>query len=171
MPEIDVKNFILNGPEMLLQNMVQMTQQDKAEPLNFSQVMRTFIINSELKGEFSTAGSSGSKITGIIEWIGERKDGSKGVEIFLRSRSGNKVFTLGGGIEQALFNPQKRILMIEETPETCPICKSGISAKDETISCPACGVKAHKDHFLEYLKIHGSCPSCGKRLSMKARES
>ncbi|MHA1129961.1 MAG: hypothetical protein ACTSQI_02160 [Candidatus Helarchaeota archaeon] len=171
MPEINVKNFILNGPEMLLQNMVQMTKQDKVEPLNFSQVLRTFIINTELKGEISTTGSSNSKVSGIIEWIGERKDGGKGIELFLRSRSGNKVFSLGENLEQALFNPQKRVLILAETPETCPICKSGISAKDEIITCPACGVKAHKDHFLEYLKIHGSCPSCGKRLSMKARDT
>jgi DNA-directed RNA polymerase subunit RPC12/RpoP len=37
------------------------------------------------------------------------------------------------------------------------------------IQCPACNVRAHKDHFLEYLKIHGTCPKCNKRLTMKAQ--
>ncbi|MFX1295620.1 MAG: hypothetical protein ACFFD2_12315 [Promethearchaeota archaeon] len=172
MPEIDVKNFIVNGPEILIQNMVQMTQTEKQGPLVFNKVLRTFVINTELKGEISSSGgSSATKISGIIEWIGERKDGAKGIELFLRSRSGNKVFIFGENIDKASFNPQKRLLAISEIPDTCPICKSEISTRDDVISCPACSAKAHKSHFLEYIKIHGTCPKCGKRLSMKTRES
>lgn len=154
---------------MLVQNLSNLTKTDKQEALEFTKVLRTFIVNSELKGEISTSGSSSSKISGIIEWIGERKDGGKGIELFLRSRSGNKVFVFGENLESATFNPQKRILSITETPENCPICKSVISSRDETIQCPACNIKAHKDHFLEYVKIHGTCPNCQKRLSMKAK--
>ncbi|MHA1648999.1 MAG: hypothetical protein ACTSYB_02305 [Candidatus Helarchaeota archaeon] len=172
MPDIDVKNFILNGPEILMQNLVQMSQIDKsATPLSFTKVLRTFILNTELKGEISTSGSSGNKVSGIIEWIGERKDGNKGIELFLRSRSGNKVFIFGENVQTASFNPQKLFLAIQEIPEQCPICKSAIAARDEIIQCPACGVKAHKDHFLEYIKIHGTCPKCQKRLSMKAKNA
>ncbi len=169
MPDVDIKGFILNGPEVLMQNVIQMSQSEKQEPINFSKVLRTFILNSEVKGEVSSGGSAATKISGVIDWIGERKDGSKGIELFLRSRSGNKVFVLGENIEQASFNSSKRTLSVSETPESCPICKSGISAKDQTIRCPSCNVKAHKDHFLEYLKIHGTCPKCGKRLSMKQK--
>ena len=171
MPDVDVKGFILNGPEVLMQNLIQMSQNEKQDPINFSKVLRTFVLNTEIKAEVSSGGSSASKISGIVDWIGERKDGDKGIELFLRSRSGNKVFILGNNIEQAIFNGSKRSLSISETPETCPICKSAISAKDEIITCPNrdCNVKAHKDHFLEYIKIHGTCPKCGKRLSMKQK--
>ena len=169
MPDVDVKGFILNGPEMLMQNLIQLSQGEKQEPINFSKVLRTFVLNSEVKAEISSAGSTATKISGIVDWIGERKDGQKGIELFLRGRSGNKVFILGGNVEQALFNGSKRSLIISETPELCPICKSIMSAKETTISCPSCGVKAHKDHFLEYIKIHGTCPKCGKRLSMKQK--
>ena len=172
MPEIDVKNFIINGPEILMQNLVQSTQQaDKQASITFNQVLRTFIINDELKAEISSSGSAESKVSGVIEWIGERKDGEKGIELFIRSRSGNKVFIIGENIDKAFYNPPKKTLTISEVPEMCPICKAMISAKDQIIQCPACNVKAHKDHFLEYIKIHGACPSCGKRLSMKAKES
>ncbi|MFX1297936.1 MAG: hypothetical protein ACFFD2_24195 [Promethearchaeota archaeon] len=171
MADIDVKNYILNGPEMLVQNLAQYSQTDKQESLSFNKVLRTFIINNELKGEISTSGGLSDKISGLIEWIGERKDGARGIELFLRSRSGEKIFIFGDNIDTALYNPQKRLLIISEVPEICPICKSGISATDEAISCPACSVRAHKDHFLEYIKIHGTCPNCGKRLSMKAKDT
>jgi len=171
MPDVDIKGFILNGPEVLMQNLIQMSQSEKQEPINFSKVLRTFVLNTDVKAEISSGGSSTSKISGVVDWIGERKDGDKGIELFLRSRSGNKVFILGENIEQASYNGSKQSLTISETPETCPICKSGISAKDATIQCPSCSVKAHKDHFLEYIKIHGTCPKCGKRLSMKQKAS
>ena len=170
MPDIDVKGFVLNGPEVLMQNILQISQTEKTEALNFSKVLRTFIINTELKAEISSSGSSATKVSGVVEWSGERKDGGQGIELFLRARTGNKVFILGDNVENAFYNGAKRTLSISETPDTCPICKSMISAKDVIIQCPACNVKAHKDHFLEYIKIHGTCPSCGKRLSMKAKE-
>ena len=137
----------INIGEMLL-SLIHAITLNLGEIINFSKVLRTFILNSEVKAEVSSGGSSTSKISGIIDWIGERKDGDKGIELFLRSRSGNKVFILGENVEQASYNGSKRSLSISETPETCPICKSGISAKDATIQCPSCSVKAHKDHFL-----------------------
>jgi hypothetical protein len=169
MPDADVKGAMLNGPEMLMQDLHQLTQVGKQEALKFVKVLRTFVISSELKAEISSGGASANKVSGVVDWIGERKDGQKGVELFLRSRSGNKVFILGENVESALFNGPKYSLTISETPELCPICKSMISAKDVIIQCPACSVRAHKDHFLEYLKIHGTCPKCNKRLTMKAQ--
>ncbi len=169
MPDIDVKGFVLNGPEVLMQNITQLSQSEKQEPINFNKVLRTFVLNTELKAEISSGGSNATKISGIVDWIGERKDGQKGIELFLRSRSGVKVFVFGDNVEQVLYNNSKRTLIISETPEQCPICKSIIAAKDVTIQCPSCAIRAHKDHFLEYIKIHGTCPSCGKRLSMKQK--
>jgi Zn finger protein HypA/HybF involved in hydrogenase expression len=161
---------MLNGPEMLMQDLHQLTTVGKqVGELKFIKVLRTFIINTELKAEISTEGTSANKVIGVVDWIGERKDGQKGVELFLRSRSGNKVFVFGENDETALFNGQKNSLTISEAAETCLICKSVISAKDVVIQCPSCGVRAHKDHFLEYLKIHGTCPKCNKRLTMKAQ--
>jgi DNA-directed RNA polymerase subunit RPC12/RpoP len=169
MPDVDVKNFLIAGPELLIQNLVQLSQVEKQEALSFNKVLRTFIINNELKADVSSSGSTASKVSGTVEYIGERKDGGKGIEMFLRSRSGNKVFVLGEeNVEKALFS--KRTLTISEVAQTCPICKSVISSKDVTIQCPACGVSAHKDHLLEYIKIHGQCPKCGKRLTMKGKE-
>ena len=170
MPDADVKSAMLNGPELFVQDLQQLTQfGTKQESLNVIKVLHTFIINTELKAEISSGGAAANKVSGVVDWIGERKDGQKGVELFLRSRSGNKVFMLGENVESALFNGQKYSLTISETPEVCPICKAIMSAKDAIIACPACNVRAHKDHFLEYLKIHGTCPKCNKRLTMKAQ--
>jgi len=169
MPDDDVKNALLNGPEMFVQDLLQLTQFGKQISMKVIKVLRTFVIDTELKAEISSGGATSNKVTGIVDWIGERKDGQKGIELFLRSRSGGKVFILGENVESALFNGQKYMLTISETPEVCPICKSTISARDIVIQCPACNVRAHKEHFLEYLKIHGTCPKCNKRLTMKAQ--
>ena len=81
MPEVDVKGYLLNGPEVLMQNLVQLSKGEKQEPIDFRKVLRTFVINTDVKAEISSSGSSATKVSGIVDWIGERKDGEKGVEL------------------------------------------------------------------------------------------
>ncbi|MFX1581169.1 MAG: hypothetical protein ACFFCJ_03015 [Promethearchaeota archaeon] len=42
----------------------------------------------------------------------------------------------------------------------CIVCKTAIGSNDATLQCPHCGGKAHRVHFLEYLKVKGTCPHC-----------
>jgi ABC-type multidrug transport system fused ATPase/permease subunit len=46
----------------------------------------------------------------------------------------------------------------------CTVCNLPIYAKEEVIECPICHDLIHKSHFLEWLKIKGSCPSCKSHL-------
>ncbi len=42
----------------------------------------------------------------------------------------------------------------------CMVCNCSIVPLDSTLSCPHCRGRAHRIHFLEYLKVKGVCPRC-----------
>lgn len=48
--------------------------------------------------------------------------------------------------------------------ERCPICKGPFTRQDDLIHCPYCQESFHKNHLLETIKIHGSCPHCSHEL-------
>ncbi len=45
----------------------------------------------------------------------------------------------------------------------CSICFRFIRP-DELVNCPKCGIPAHEQHFLEWVKKTGSCPVCQNKL-------
>ncbi|MEX2722496.1 MAG: zinc ribbon domain-containing protein [Candidatus Freyarchaeota archaeon] len=47
--------------------------------------------------------------------------------------------------------------------EKCIVCNFRLS-KGKILKCPYCSGQAHRDHLLEYVKVKGQCPSCGKEL-------
>jgi predicted RNA-binding Zn-ribbon protein involved in translation (DUF1610 family) len=47
----------------------------------------------------------------------------------------------------------------------CTICNQPIEEDEEEVRCPYCSNMAHKTHMLEYLHVHGKCPSCGHSLT------
>lgn len=49
---------------------------------------------------------------------------------------------------------------------SCAICKTHIPPK-EAIHCPHCHTPFHRDHLLEWLKIRGTCPNCGRPLNQR----
>ncbi|TFF85885.1 MAG: E3 ubiquitin-protein ligase [Promethearchaeota archaeon] len=171
MVEIDIKNILNKGPEKLVMTLNNAINSERTkEPFEFTKVLRTFVFDSPIKAEISiSSGNTSSKISGQIKWIGERRDGNAGIEIFLEAND-SKPLSLGTeNIDSASFNSDKRILSLSKVPKICPVCKAVIKPTDTIIRCPACKIEAHKDHFLEYVKIHGKCPNCEKRLSMKGK--
>ena len=173
MVDIDIKNLIGAGPDKLVMAIINAVKTERSkESFETTKVLHTYIFESTLKAEISisSGGSSASKTSGIIKWIGDRKDGNAGVEVYVESRDSNNTFTFGTeNLERATFNSEKRMISVSQVPKTCPVCKGVIAPSDSKIQCPACKIEAHRDHFLEYLKIHGTCPSCKKRLSMKGK--
>ncbi len=47
--------------------------------------------------------------------------------------------------------------------ERCIVCNLPLG-KGKIIRCPYCSGPAHRDHLLEYIKVKGGCPICGKKL-------
>lgn len=143
----------------------------KKDYLVYEQVLHTYIFDTPLKVEIHESDDpQASKMVGTIQWMGDRKDEQKGVELFIKTRNDKNNLILGiNNTQEFSFDPIKRIFKIIQAAQKCPICKRGITGKEDTISCPNCSVNAHKDEFLEYLKVNGMCPSCGAKLSMKAK--
>lgn len=48
--------------------------------------------------------------------------------------------------------------------EQCIVCNLPIKDSDEIGRCPECKHAAHKDHFLEWIKIKGICPFCKRKV-------
>lgn len=49
--------------------------------------------------------------------------------------------------------------------DKCSVCNLDITPEDEIAKCPYCGCLSHRDHFLEWVKVRGTCPNCTARLS------
>ncbi|MHA1578182.1 MAG: RING finger protein [Candidatus Freyarchaeota archaeon] len=52
-------------------------------------------------------------------------------------------------------------------PQRCIVCNLKIKEGENIVYCPFCGLPSHRDHLLEWLKIKGFCPNCGKPLNIK----
>ncbi|MBD3230497.1 MAG: hypothetical protein GF329_20120 [Candidatus Lokiarchaeota archaeon] len=173
MVEIDIRKVLSKGPEKLVMTLNNAINSERTkEPFEFTKVLRTFVFDSPIKAEISISSGSStvSRVSGTVRWIGERRDGNDGIEIFLDTNGDSKPFSLGSeNLDSAKFNSDKRVLSLSQVPKICPVCKGVIKPNDSKIKCPACKIEAHKDHFLEYVKIHGKCPNCEKRLSMKGK--
>ncbi|MFW9916704.1 MAG: hypothetical protein ACFFGZ_13955 [Candidatus Thorarchaeota archaeon] len=52
----------------------------------------------------------------------------------------------------------------------CGVCRHPIFADHHVVRCPACTWLFHNDHLREWLKIHGSCPTCQHSLHESAIE-
>ncbi|MHA1264163.1 MAG: zinc-ribbon domain-containing protein [Candidatus Helarchaeota archaeon] len=62
---------------------------------------------------------------------------------------------------------------IDKNAKFCPHCKEDVFKcaicfrfikPDELVNCPKCGIPAHEQHFLEWVKKTGSCPVCQNKL-------
>ena len=48
----------------------------------------------------------------------------------------------------------------------CIVCNLPIKENDPALKCPYCKNYAHRDHLLEWIKIKGKCPFCGRRINL-----
>ncbi|MHA1237751.1 MAG: hypothetical protein ACTSSJ_00655 [Candidatus Odinarchaeia archaeon] len=49
-------------------------------------------------------------------------------------------------------------------PLKCIVCMLPIEEGQKKIFCPYCGTPAHREHFLEWIKIKGFCPMCKRKI-------
>nr|MDO8098851.1 hypothetical protein [Candidatus Njordarchaeota archaeon] len=69
-------------------------------------------------------------------------------------------------------SPQGTVIRTEGIGATtpalpCMICSLEVKKSDEVAWCPYCGNIGHRDHLLEWLHTHNSCPMCQTRLNEK----
>ena len=144
----------------------------KKDQLQYSKILHTYILETDVKVDILESDKpNANKISGKLEWIGNRREAVKGVELFCSfGRNQDKqIFNFGNETTKSFeYSPQKRLFSIVQIPNYCPVCNGPIATKHETISCPNCKVVAHKDHFLEYLRVNGKCPKCEATLNIKS---
>ncbi|NHI91365.1 MAG: hypothetical protein EAX96_02605 [Candidatus Lokiarchaeota archaeon] len=144
----------------------------KKEQLLYSKILHTYILESELKADILESDKpNANRLSVKVEWIANRRESVKGIEVFCSFGRNQEKQILNFGVETTKsfdYNPQKRLLTIVQIPKYCPVCNGPIATKHETISCPNCKVVAHKDHFLEYLRVNGKCPKCEATLNIKS---
>ncbi len=49
--------------------------------------------------------------------------------------------------------------------QICIVCDQLLAENEQVVQCPWCKNMAHKLHMLEWLHVHGECPSCGHGLA------
>jgi hypothetical protein len=49
----------------------------------------------------------------------------------------------------------------------CIVCHHTLHQADSILECPHCQGKAHRVHFLEWLKVKGRCPACQAILDVR----
>ncbi|MHA1244823.1 MAG: PHD finger domain-containing protein [Candidatus Heimdallarchaeota archaeon] len=54
----------------------------------------------------------------------------------------------------------------KDLKDNCIVCKRPIKAGSRIIGCPDCRKMAHYSHFVEWVKVQGSCPSCFANLKV-----
>ena len=65
---------------------------------------------------------------------------------------------------QVQFHEEENPLHLGEKIGICIVCQLPMYELEELIKCPTCFTLAHKSDFLEWIKIKGTCPSCGASL-------
>lgn len=46
----------------------------------------------------------------------------------------------------------------------CMICKLQFKNKDTILQCPVCESLYHKEHLIEWIRVHKNCPVCSQKL-------
>jgi hypothetical protein len=71
--------------------------------------------------------------------------------------------TLEAGMVRSVIQSVRQNQGDEES--ICSVCNQNIEEGEEAVGCPTCRRLAHKVHMLEWLHVHGRCPSCGHDLT------
>jgi len=170
LPDEDITKEFIEGPDKIVEVM-EKNDVDKKDPLTYTKTLHTFLFDNKITATvYSSDSPSASKVSGTVEWIGDLRGEEKGAEFFIRTRSEGRVVRFSiNNLKSAKYNPQKRNFSLTQNPITCPVCNKPITPDQKTITCPNCNVLAHKDDFLEYLKMKGECPACKAKLTMKGK--
>ncbi|TFG08728.1 MAG: hypothetical protein EU539_01385 [Promethearchaeota archaeon] len=137
------------------------------ETLKYTKVIQTFVLeDSKLNLVLSKQGSDYFK--GRIVWIGNKKDDSEGTIICVDTGSEIKQINPSAENTEAAILDKKRdtIRISTASKSKCVVCGKDIEIFDDVAGCPICQAKAHRQHLLEWINEHHSCPVCKKSLNV-----
>jgi len=119
----------------------------------YVQVLKEIIQNEDIEGEFFD-----------LE------------QVFIKSGKGQR-FSLSSSMISKKFICSNCGMPINPDDTVCPtcnqeilrcaVCKLPISFGEEAAKCSLCGSVAHLNHFQEWVKIKGKCPTCQKKIPLE----
>ncbi len=68
------------------------------------------------------------------------------------------------GSQIATQRGKGEIVATSNLSENCLVCRRQIRKGERIVVCPYCSKAAHYSHFVEWVKVQGSCPNCHKNL-------
>ena len=70
--------------------------------------------------------------------------------------------------KQKEVTPNEIVTAIESTSfakdDFCMVCKLSFKNMDKILQCPVCESLYHKEHLLDWIRIHKNCPVCTQKL-------
>lgn len=70
--------------------------------------------------------------------------------------------------KQNEITPNEIVSAVESTSNTkddfCMVCKLVFKRKDEILQCPVCESFYHREHLLDWIRVHKNCPVCNQQL-------
>ncbi len=70
--------------------------------------------------------------------------------------------------KQKEITPNEIVFAVESISYTkddfCMVCKLVFKRKDEILQCPVCESFYHKEHLLDWIRVHSNCPVCNQQL-------
>jgi len=137
--------------------------------IQYTKVIQTYVIENR-NLELILIQEDSSPLRGKLVWLGKRKEGKEGTVLCIKTNSEiQKLNPTPENIEKVILDIKKeKILLYTESKAKCAVCEKKIEIFDDVMSCPICGAKAHKDHFLEWIRMKGNCPVCKKSLAISS---
>ena len=161
--QVDIINEVFKEPIEVIRQLTSHIE------FKFTKVIQTYVME-ERRIKLSLENQGSSYFKGNIVWIGNKKDDTEGTIFCVDTGSELKqINPTAENTEKIIFDIKKEIIKVATVSKTkCVVCGKDIEIFDEISSCPICDAKAHKEHFIDWVKVKHSCPICKKSLNVSS---
>ncbi|MHA1491267.1 MAG: hypothetical protein ACTSRI_16655 [Promethearchaeota archaeon] len=137
--------------------------------LNYTKVIQTYVMEDR-NLDLTVEKQGSSFFRGNIVWIGNKKDDTEGTIFCVDSRTELKqINPTAENTEKVILDLKKNLIRVyTESKTKCAVCGKSIEIFDEVSGCPLCGIKAHKGHLIDWVRMKKSCPVCKKSLNVSS---
>jgi len=137
--------------------------------LKYTKVIQTFVMEDR-RLNLSLENQGSSYFKGKVVWIGNKKDDSEGTIFCVDTKTELKqINPTAENTEKVVLDIKKEIIRISTASKTkCTVCGKNIEIFDEVTGCPICEAKAHKGHFIDWVRMKHACPVCKKSLNVSS---
>lgn len=163
--KIDITEPVFKEPIEVIKKITSSLEED----IKYTKVIQTYVMEERrLNLVLEKQGSAFFK--GKIVWIGNKKDDTEGTLFCVDNGSELKqINPTAENTEAVIFDIKKEAIRVSTASiSKCTVCGKDIEIFDEISGCPICQAKAHREHFVDWVKVKKSCPVCKKSLNISS---